>query len=587
MAVQDESSVTKSSLEITVAGAALDPSVKELCELIRVKDEWMLPSAAMLRFFQPQGTRFEWQLLDVGKPLTLALGAIEANTTTPTFDGEIVAVEPDFLPDGTTWTFRALDRGHRLMRGTRTRTYTHMTAGDVAMKIADESGLTAVVDLDTTSHEYLLQAGESDWTYLWRHALALGGTVRVRGTQLQLRRAATSEDGPTLSYPGRLRAFRPRRSIVSQVDEVSVLAWDAKGKQPIVARAASASPDVPVAGGDAKPFPGAARTASEAVDDQDGADRRAQAILDALTAGRTEAEGVTAGDPAIRAGTIVTVEGLVEGWNGRYQLTSVEHVHRATGFETHFTIGGHAPRTLLDIVRRPGGAAPEPSAQLLIGIVTNNKDPEQLGRVKVRFPTLGQTTQGMDVESQWARLATLNAGRERGVLMVPQVDDEVVVAFESGDLRRPVVLGSLFNGKDRPHADHVHGGDAPDGSFVVRGDALLIVETREDQTFTSREGAVAVQSKGDNTTRTQGDVATEAQGNVTTSAQGNIEATALGNLTEEASGNARLAATGTTTVSGTGGVTVESAGSMTLRAAGVLTIQGSQVNITGGLINLG
>jgi uncharacterized protein involved in type VI secretion and phage assembly len=78
-----------------------------------------------------------------------------------------------------------------------------------------------------------------------------------------------------------------------------------------------------------------------------------------------------------------------------------------------------------------------------VGVVTNNKDPDNLGRVRVKFPWFSE-----DDESQWARVATLMGGKDRGTLFLPEVDDEVLVAFEQGDVRRPYVIGALWNGVD-------------------------------------------------------------------------------------------------------------------------------------------
>ncbi len=82
---------------------------------------------------------------------------------------------------------------------------------------------------------------------------------------------------------------------------------------------------------------------------------------------------------------------------------------------------------------------------LVVGVVTNNQDPDNLGRVKVRFPWLSDAE-----ESHWARIAVLMGGKERGTYFLPEVDDEVLVAFEHGDPRFPYVLGALWNGKDAP-----------------------------------------------------------------------------------------------------------------------------------------
>lgn len=81
----------------------------------------------------------------------------------------------------------------------------------------------------------------------------------------------------------------------------------------------------------------------------------------------------------------------------------------------------------------------------VVGIVTNNDDPDRLGRVKVKFPWMEP-----DHESRWARIATLDAGKNRGTWWIPEVNDEVLCLFEHGDVNFPYVIGTLWNGKDTP-----------------------------------------------------------------------------------------------------------------------------------------
>lgn len=82
---------------------------------------------------------------------------------------------------------------------------------------------------------------------------------------------------------------------------------------------------------------------------------------------------------------------------------------------------------------------------VVIGIVTNNKDPDGMGRIKVTFPTLSD-----DDESFWARMSTLMAGKDRGSFFLPEVEDEVLVAFGHGDIDDPYIIGALWNGVDTP-----------------------------------------------------------------------------------------------------------------------------------------
>lgn len=80
---------------------------------------------------------------------------------------------------------------------------------------------------------------------------------------------------------------------------------------------------------------------------------------------------------------------------------------------------------------------------VVIGVVTNNQDPDNMHRVKVRFPWLDD-----EVESNWARVAAPMAGPDRGAYFLPEVDDEVLIAFQHGQVNHPYVIGSLWNGKD-------------------------------------------------------------------------------------------------------------------------------------------
>ncbi len=103
---------------------------------------------------------------------------------------------------------------------------------------------------------------------------------------------------------------------------------------------------------------------------------------------------------------------------------------------------------------------------VVIGIVVDNNDPSGQYRVKVKFPWIkesdGKYSDEPDDESfvsTWARIASFMAGPDRGAFFLPEVDDEVLVAFEHGDLRRPFIIGSLWNGQDKSiHSNKSQGG---------------------------------------------------------------------------------------------------------------------------------
>jgi uncharacterized protein involved in type VI secretion and phage assembly len=107
-----------------------------------------------------------------------------------------------------------------------------------------------------------------------------------------------------------------------------------------------------------------------------------------------------------------------------------------------------------------------------VAVVRENKDDSGLGRVKVSYPWYSQPR-----ESYWARVALPMSGKERGIYFIPEVGDEVLVAFDRGDLRFPYVVGSLWNGADRSPATNA------DGKNDVR-----LIRTRKGHKLTFNDG---------------------------------------------------------------------------------------------------
>ena len=134
-------------------------------------------------------------------------------------------------------------------------------------------------------------------------------------------------------------------------------------------------------------------------------------------------------------------------------------------------------------------------------LVTDIKDPDGQGRVRVSLPWAPDSG-GASYEA-WARLATLMAGGSRGTWLVPDVDDEVLVAFEAGNPRRPYVVGSLWNGTDAPPEEMDGGGrnakkviHSRNGVKVTLDDSdgqeALVLETPGGQKVTLQDGASSV-----------------------------------------------------------------------------------------------
>lgn len=197
---------------------------------------------------------------------------------------------------------------------------------------------------------------------------------------------------------------------------------------------------------------------------------------------------------------------------------------------------------------------------VVTGLVTNNQDPDRLGRVKVKFPWLSK-----DDESDWARIAAPMAGKNRGAFFLPEVDDEVLVAFEQGDIDHPYVLGALWNGKDTPPADNRDGknhvrliqsrsghliqlddthGDEKIEIIDQSGRNKIVIKTADNSITITAEDKLELNAKGDITLNSSGGNITLQGNEVEIQARTNIKAAA--DLNVELKANAQLKIEGAT-----------------------------------------
>ncbi len=246
--------------------------------------------------------------------------------------------------------------------------------------------------------------------------------------------------------------------------------------------------------------------------------------------------------------------------------------------------------SIVELIRRANGGAYEQGRiyGVVVGIVRDIKDPDNLGRVKVDFPWLASQSETVSVtgnddraHSFWARVATLMAGGKRGSFFIPEVDDEVLVAFEHGDPNRPFVLGSLWNRDDPPPEAMDSGGKNHIRAIHSRSGHTISF----DDDANDKKAKVVVKSQGGHeltlddandtgkielkTTAGHSVSLDDAGGTVTvTDKSGNklvfdanansITVEAKGNAEQKVGGNLTITVTGSATLSAPAGVTIDS-----------------------------
>ena len=566
--------------EVTVNGSALPSDVVPALLAVTVDLHLHLPDMAVLQFQDTDRNVLAKAGIQFGSRLVVSATSNGDGSLTPLFTGEVTGLEQESNTTGTRTVVRGYDPSHRLSRGRRTRTFADTTDAEIVRQLAGAAGLDlGRVDADGPSYEHVSQVNLTDWEFLRSRAQETGHELSVVDGKLEWRTPGDHSDAPTgsadLATPARpcqlllggtLVRFRPRVTAAEQVGEVHVRGWDPATKQAVVGTAQAATtsasvgvtpgrPGIDVLGGAVRAGgPAGARAAGGG----HGRVRRGRADRGRARRGR----GHGAWRPRLVPGAAVQV-GCV-GWphDGGYVLTSTRHHYDDTGYRTDFTVSGRQERSLLGLAslgatKGSHRAAGPPVHGLVIGQVTDVADPDQQFRVKVSFPWLSD-----DYESWWARVAQPGAGDQRGLAWLPEVGDEVLVAFGHGDVRAPYVLGGLYNGVDAPPlADRLV--DSGTGQVVRRA---MVSRTNHRLVLSDDDSAsqVLLSTGDDNLTitldETRTSITIDSSGSVTISGSSEVKITSDGDVSVEASGELKLS--GQTGVSIDGGPSVSVSGDL-------------------------
>lgn len=502
-----------SEIKVAVEGAPWD--TKDLVEA-RIEDSLTLPDVCLLKVggWDMKEAKFATAApFDFGKKLEVKLAYNGSLVTV--FKGAISSLAPEFGPDGVYLTVCAFDESHKLNRERKTQTFNDMTYSDIASQVAGSYGLAATTDsAPGGKQDFVQQSAETDWEFLWRLAERIDFEVAVSDGKFYFRKAGSAKKyQPTVTFGETLISFRARVTGIQQTQEVEVRGWDPKTKQAFVANSSSAETDTTIGISRSAVVSnmngGKVLVANAPVQSQSEAAALASSVLSKIAQDFVEADGSCLGDPNLGAGSLVEIKGVDPKFAGKYSVTQTTHLFKGShGYHTDFRVTGRTQRSLVDLIAPSNGNGGGSSwgGGVVVGVVTNNDDSSArdgnsgVGRVRVKFPDLGDNAEGW-----WARIAAPSAGKDRGLLMMPVVGEEVLVAFEHGDFRRPYVLGSLFNGKEKP-------GDLfqKDGSFALASDKFVNVTAKENISIKTDKDFI-LETTGKTTKTAQQDLSIEGK----------------------------------------------------------------------------
>jgi phage protein D len=264
--------------------------------------------------------------------------------------GEITGLEPEFASDRqANLIVRGYDRRHRLQRGRKTRTFLQLKDSQIASQVASAAGLSANVVDSSVTHDYVIQANQTDLDFLQERAHRIGYEVVIEDKTVYFRPVSNDKsEALTLELGKDLFEFYPRLSSSLQVSEVNVRGWDPKTKKELVGKASTLATTM---GGEktgpqmaSGAFGSAIRVVSaQPIRTQAEADQIAKAGFNDLALDLIAGEGECTGRTDLLAGKVVKIIGVGNRFSGQYYITSTTHHYDAQdGYRTNFTVRRNA-----------------------------------------------------------------------------------------------------------------------------------------------------------------------------------------------------------------------------------------------------
>lgn len=447
--------------------------------------------------------------------------------------------------------------------------YYEVTDSDLIEELFSKHGVSADVESTNTLHQVLRQYNCSDWELLLRRAQAAGLLVTCSGDAVRVKKLDSQRE-PQVSviYGGTLLEAEVEMDARTQASGVNASAWEQSSQSTVSVDAQFESlpslgnVDADTLAGTVSEEPirlvhGGNRSREEL---QNWAD--AQLLRSRLSRirGRVRFRGLS----NLASGDFIEVSGLGQRFSGTAFVSGLRHELGRGIWTTDAQLG------LPDDVDLSDASYTQPDTPGLLASLTTLQvgtvmqlegDPDSEERILVQMPLLGESDEGV-----WARLATLDAGQERGTVFRPEIDDEVVVGFVHGDPRDAIVLGMLHSSaKPAPLAasddNHEKGLVTRCGSQIVFNDeqATITVSTPNGNgiLLSDEGGALSLTDENDNTVVLDSNgITLESPGAITLTAQGDVTLEGV-NININASGELKASAGGSGEVSSTGSMAVK------------------------------
>lgn len=383
-----------------------------------------------------------------GESLEILLGYNTSEETV--FKGIIVKHGIKTSPDRTSMLILELkDEAVKMTVGRKNKYFEDLSDSDVIEEIAAEYGLAAEVEATSITHPKMVQYYVSDWDFVLSRAEMNGQLVYTDDGKLITKKPEVTSSPVELAYGQNVIEFEADMDARDQFSASLSKAWDYAGQE--VLEEEGEDPGLDDHGNVSASDLSKVIGLEHLVQQHSGKiiNQELKAWSDAKLArsrlAKIKGRVKTLGFNDLKPGDTVAFAGFGDRFNGNAFISAV--IHTLTSYESwyteiHFGLDqSWFYKKFSDIRDAPASGLVPAINGLQIGIVTNiHEDPDGEFRVKVRVPIIDPQDEGV-----WARVATIDAGENRGFFWRPELDDEVVVGFLNDDPREPVVLGTIHS----------------------------------------------------------------------------------------------------------------------------------------------
>lgn len=382
-------------------------------------------------------------LLIPGKEIEIKAGYHSDEETI--FKGIVIKHSLKIRSGGSFLTIECKDKAVKLTSGRKSKYYLDSKDSDAFEEMIGTYEIDKDIEATGFQHKKLVQYNSTDWDFLVTRAQANGKVCVVDDGKITVKAPDFSQtEVETVAFGATLLDFDAEIDARNQYNKVSSYTWDPAKQELVEVEAANPAVSLngnlevgelaDVVGLDNLELKYGGTVADQSI--QDWADSKALFNQLSKVRGRVKFQGI----PTCKPNTTLKLEGVGDRFNGKVYISAVRHeiTEGQWTIDAQFGINPAWFSETYAINDQPASGLFPAIHGLQIGIVTALEDPDGENRIQVKCPMIDK-----DAEGIWARIASLDAGKERGAFFLPEIEDEVIVGFINDNPNDAVVLGML------------------------------------------------------------------------------------------------------------------------------------------------